>query len=118
LTALLSKSAPASRPKAELVAATATGAPDATNDAQPAPHLLPFFGSPAVLKTLSGADADVTTLTPPARPREVATARDHQAADEAPPKAGRGERVRSSQKKPSRATKRATAQPPISIFGF
>jgi peptidoglycan/xylan/chitin deacetylase (PgdA/CDA1 family) len=119
LTALLSKAAPAARPKAEVVATAAPDDPGTASDAQPAPHLLPFFGSPAVLKTLSGADADVTTLAPPARPRVAVSTRDHQAADEAPPAAGKSARVRPSQKKkPARTSNRPTEQPPFSLFGF
>jgi peptidoglycan/xylan/chitin deacetylase (PgdA/CDA1 family) len=118
LTALLAKSSPPARPKAELVA-TAPGAADTASDAPATPHLLPFFGSPAVLKTLSGADADVTTLAPPARSRVAVTTRDHPITEVDPHKAGKGDRVRTGQKKkPARTANRPSQPPPFSLFGF
>lgn len=118
LTALLAKSSRPARPKAELVA-TAPGAADTASDAPATPHLLPFFGAPAVLKTLSGADAEVTTLAPPARSRVAVTTRDHPTTEVDPHKAGKGDRVRTGQKKkPARTANRPSQPPPFSLFGF
>jgi peptidoglycan/xylan/chitin deacetylase (PgdA/CDA1 family) len=118
LTALLAKSSPAARSKAELVA-TAPVAADTASDAAATAHLLPFFGSPAVLKTLSGADAEVITLTPPARSRVAASTREHPTAEVEPANTGKRERVRTGQKKkPARTANRPSQPPPFSLFGF
>lgn len=80
------------------------------------PHLMPFFGSPAVLKTLSGQEAPITTLSPPARQRSAATARDHQetvvAATHGARPAGRKAKTAKTKRN------REQVQVPVSLFGF
>ncbi len=66
LAPLLAKAQPAATAEAGAV----------TGD-EPASHLIPFFGEAAVLKTLSGDDVEVATLSPPPRERTVARPRDH-----------------------------------------
>lgn len=116
LEKLLAKTQPKPKPEATFIAAATTGetAP-ASTDAEP--HLLPFFGSPAVLKTLSGADAEVTELAPPARQRQTATARDH---TEPPAREKKPARTDAGKKTKPARTKRATANdpPPFTLFGF
>jgi peptidoglycan/xylan/chitin deacetylase (PgdA/CDA1 family) len=70
LLKLMAKQRP--RPAGE----AASTIPAGTAEDQPVgtANLMPFFGSPAVLKTLSGADAEVTELSPPARSRAPAAA--------------------------------------------
>jgi peptidoglycan/xylan/chitin deacetylase (PgdA/CDA1 family) len=78
LLKLMSKQRP--RPAGE----AASTIPAGTAEDQPGgtANLMPFFGSPAVLKTLSGADADVTELSPPARLRApTAAVGDHADAE-------------------------------------
>lgn len=100
--------------KSPLIIASVTGTPPQPE--APQPHLLPFFGSPAVLKTLSGADAEVTTLAPPQRPRIVVTTNDHTETVNDGSKSARAHRGHKA--KPARI-KRATADdPPFNIFGF
>lgn len=79
-------------------------------------NLMPFFGSPAVLKTLSGADAEVTELSPPARSRAAAAAtRDH--AD-VQPAAGNG-KAEKRKAKPARVKRVDTKPAPaFSFFNF
>lgn len=120
LEKLIAKTRPKAAPEVTFVAATAAGvAGDGTPAAEgaPQPHLLPFFGSPAVLKTLSGAEAEVTALAPAARPREAATARDHIAA---PAREKKPVRLTGGQKAKPHRVKRATANepPPFTVFGF
>ena len=100
--------------KSALVVASATGTPPQPET--PQPHLLPFFGSPAVLKTLSGADAEVTTLAPPQRPRTVVTATDR---TEPATRGSKSARAHTGHKAKPARIKRATADdPPFKIFGF
>ncbi len=120
LEKLIAKSRPKAAPEVTFVAATAAGvAGDGTPAAEgtPQPHLLPFFGSPAVLKTLSGAEAEVTALAPAARPREAATARDHIAA---PTREKKSVHSTGGHKAKPPRVKRATANepPPFALFGF
>ena len=83
-----------------------------------ASHLLPFFGSPAVLKTLSGEDAEVTAISPPARMRAAATTGLH--TEVATPQERKSERARGGHKVKPERVKRATAgEPsPFMMFGF
>lgn len=119
LAALLAKSQPKKTSPAK------DGAGDVVEASAEAPgagtsHLVPFFGSAAVLKTLSGQDADVTTLSPPPRLRAASTNRDHQLGDAAPAAARKSAK---SQKSKSRLTakrqKQKAPQPaPFTLFGF
>ncbi len=111
LEKLLAKSQPKPKDSATVVAASAS------DGGQAQPHLLPFFGSPAVLKTLAGTEAEVTLLAPPARARAKAAASDHAEGEARPRKAPRGTGGHKS--KPSRV-KRASASdpPPFSLFGY
>lgn len=109
LLKLLEKARPSAAGKPALVANT-VGEPGA---AAPA-HLMPFFGSPEVLKTLSGTDAEVTTLSAPARSRATEAPSGKHA--ESQPSAA-GERRRS---KSVRTKRSATAEnpAPFSLFSF
>ncbi len=112
LEKLIAKSRPKAAPEGPLISAAAAGDP-----AQP--HLLPFFGSAAVLKTLSGADAEVVTLAPPARPRQAATATDH-AETQTPGRSQKAQRGQGGTKSKTSRVKRASASdpPPLFLFGF
>jgi peptidoglycan/xylan/chitin deacetylase (PgdA/CDA1 family) len=106
LKKLLAKAGPAS------AAAAATVATDEVSRA----HLVPFFGSPAVLKTLSGVDAEVAAIAPAARPRARAAAGAE--SDEAPDVAAvtthRPKRARRVIAKRAKSVQAA----PVSLFGF
>lgn len=117
LEKLIAKTRPKAAPEATFVAASVAGDVTPAVDGVPPPHLLPFFGSPAVLKTLSGADAEVTALAPPLRPRPATTARDHTAT---PTREKNPVRTTGGQKAKPQRVKRATATepPPFSLFGF
>lgn len=110
LQKLLVKSQPKAADQPAVIAASA-----APSDA--GSHLLPFFGAPAVLKTLSGGDAEVTTLSPPARERAAATVADH---SESGTREQKIERARGGHKAKPERIKRATAgQPsPFMMYGF
>lgn len=111
LEQLMAKSRPKGAPEGAQVAAAA-----GSDAAQP--HLLPFFGSAAVLKTLSGADAEVVTLAPPARARQAATATDYAETQSSRPK--KTQRSSGGAKPKTPRVKRASANdpPPFSLFGF
>ena len=104
-----------SQPKATGVPSVIAASADASGTAS---HLLPFFGSPAVLKTLSGEDAEVTAISPPARMRAAATTGLH--TDVATPQERKSERARGGHKVKPERVKRATAgEPsPFMMFGF
>lgn len=106
LQKLLVKSQPKAAEQPTVIAASAAGS-----------HLLPFFGAPAVLKTLSGQDAEVTTLSPPARQRAAATVVDHA---EHGAREQKTERARGGPKAKPERIKRVTAdQPsPFMMYGF
>ncbi len=114
LAAIMAKATPAAKQKTA-PPVTADAAPDAT-------HLYPFFGSPAVLKTLQGADAEVTMLAPPARPRAAANGLDHAGRDETtarPAKSERRAQHRPQRSKPGRVGRATATEPaPFSFFGF
>ncbi|OYW53506.1 MAG: hypothetical protein B7Y80_14800 [Hyphomicrobium sp. 32-62-53] len=119
LEKLIAKSRPKAAAEATVVAAAAAGDVAPAADGQQ-PHLLPFFGSPAVLKTLSGADAEVVEIAPPARVRQAAT-RDHSDTRADAPAAGTKKSARApGGAKPKTRVKRASANepPPFSLFGF
>jgi hypothetical protein len=105
-----------SRPKGASAEGTPVAATAGGDAAQP--HLLPFFGSAAVLKTLSGADAEVVTLAPPARARQSATATDH--AETQTGRLKKTQRSSGGAKPKASRVKRASANdpPPFSLFGF
>lgn len=109
LLKLMAKEHPGTAAKHELVAASA--APEA-GTAAPA-HLMPFFGSPEVLKTLSGADAEVTSLSAPARPRAAAASSGDHAEYQQGPK---GDRRRTKSVRSKRAA--TETQKPFSLFSF
>ena len=116
LTKLMAKSQPKAKEPATLVAASVQGgAGQSAGDQQP--HLLPFFGSPAVLKTLAGEDATVTSLSPPARVRQSAPSREH---SETEPREKTALRAQAAKKAKTARVKRATVSepPPFSLFGF
>jgi regulator of protease activity HflC (stomatin/prohibitin superfamily) len=74
-----------------------------------------------VLKTLSGEDAEVTSLNPPPRVRAAATSREHQMGEETQDRAqnssSRKTSSTSSRKKKRRAYKAPQPQP-FMLFGF
>ena len=109
LLKLMAKEHPEPAAKAELVAANAT--PESGSAAPE--HLMPFFGSPEVLKTLSGADAEVISLSPPARTRAMAASSGEHSESET---AKTGERRKPKSVRSKRAS---TAEPaPFSLFSF
>jgi peptidoglycan-N-acetylglucosamine deacetylase len=114
---LLAKAHPKPAERAAVIAASGTPVP-MVPDGGAAPHLLPFFGSPAVLKTLAGQDAEVTPISPPARIRAAATSRDH--TEKTVARERKGERIRAGQKPKETRTKRASAEPPspMMMYGF
>ncbi|MCU0954313.1 MAG: polysaccharide deacetylase family protein [Hyphomicrobium sp.] len=100
---------PAAKP--ELVAANT--APEAGTGAQA--HLMPFFGSAEVLKTLSGADAEVTSLSPAARTRAMAVSSgEHSESDTAKT----GERRKPKSVRSKRASTSSAEPAPFSFFSF
>lgn len=115
LERLLARSQPKAPESLALVAASATSTPLPT-DQGPSPHMLPFFGSPAVLKTLSGQDVDVVTLSPPPRLRAAATDRDH---TETAAREHKSERARGGHKvKPARIKRANDSPSPFMMYGF
>jgi peptidoglycan/xylan/chitin deacetylase (PgdA/CDA1 family) len=116
LAGMLAKAKP-TREKTDEVK-TASADADTTSEAG---HLIPFFGSPAVLKTLSGEDAEVTSLSPPPRVRAAATSREHQMGEETQDRAQKSSSRKtssaSSRKKKRRAYKAPQPQP-FTLFGF
>jgi peptidoglycan/xylan/chitin deacetylase (PgdA/CDA1 family) len=90
----------------------AAAAPPVAGTAAP-PHLMPFFGSPEVLKTLSGADTEVTSLTAPARPRATAVSTGTHAESQS------GQAADRRRTKSARSKRAATENPkPFSLFSF
>lgn len=108
------------KPKREKTDEVKTASADADTTSE-AGHLIPFFGSPAVLKTLSGEDAEVTSLSPPPRVRAAATSREHQMGEETQDRAQKSSSRKtssaSSRKKKRRAYKAPQPQP-FTLFGF
>jgi len=119
LEKLFAKTRPKTAGEPTVVSASVAGSvmPAATDAQQP--HLLPFFGSPAVLKTLSGADAAVVEVAPQARVRQAATAQDHAEAP-VPPRTKKAGRAQGGEKIKTTRMKRASSSepPPLSLFGF
>lgn len=112
LAVLLARTRPAKPVDDGLVQVSAGAPPQGER-----PHLIPFFGEPAVLKTLSGADAEVTELAAPARIRSATGVNVHQAGEEAPPRPAKFQGAKTSAKtKPKRAT--AAGPSPFNMYGF
>ncbi|MDX2306765.1 MAG: polysaccharide deacetylase family protein [Hyphomicrobium sp.] len=87
----------------------------ATIDGQ---HALPFFGSPAVLKSLSGEAVEVAALAPPARERAVTSADKHRSDDAAIGDAGTRPKARNKWR-PRVKPAKATADPaPLLFFPY
>jgi peptidoglycan/xylan/chitin deacetylase (PgdA/CDA1 family) len=111
LLKLMEKVRPGPAAKPELVAANT--APEAGTGAQA--HLMPFFGSAEVLKTLSGADAEVTSLSPAARTRAMAVSSgEHSESDTAKT----GERRKPKSVRSKRASTSSAEPAPFSFFSF
>lgn len=117
LEKLLAKSHPTKVEQPTVISASATTAQIGTDTTSPT-HLLPFFGSPAVLKTLSGQDVEVTALDTPARVRVTTTSRDH--TEKIVAREPKSERVRGSSRAKQVRTKKASNETPMpmTLFGF
>jgi peptidoglycan/xylan/chitin deacetylase (PgdA/CDA1 family) len=105
----------------ELRALLAKSRPAGDATAEAPQHLVPFFGEPAVLKTLAGEDVEIAAITAPPRPRGGVSV--HPATDVAlaPRKTLKTTSLRTKPPvgaKTKRAQSRPAPSPGFSLFGL